>query len=66
MRELENPEERKDPEKSAGWPLTKEWTKIWKRLEELTRQHPAPHLLVALVAGWRSGQESRRAGNKET
>ena len=52
MDEQKNTEERNDPEKSAGWPFSKELTEAWERLQERTRQHPGLHLSVALLLGY--------------
>jgi hypothetical protein len=52
MAEIKNPEEGNDPEKSAGWPFSKELTEAWEQLEERTRQRPGLHLLVALLLGY--------------
>ena len=52
MDELKTPEERNDPQKSSGWPFSKELTEAWGQLEERTRQRPGLHLLVALVVGY--------------
>jgi len=52
MDELKNPEERNDPEKSSGWPFSKELTEACEQLEERTRQRPRRYLLVALVVGY--------------
>jgi hypothetical protein len=39
-------------QKKSSWPLSKEWTKAWKQLEEQVRERPGPHLLMAFAIGY--------------